>query len=369
MKVPPFKLDLWLAAHEFATPPIRYNLASSTGPLFTLGELMALGGGNTRALDEVRLSYAPPQGSKLLRERIAAMHGVDPEHVLLMTGASEALIALTCLFAAPGASLVSPKPAYPAVPVLARAWGMQVREYALRPEYGFAQTAEGVMAAVDGTTRAVFVNTPHNPTGSVMPANEQRKLAENLAARGIPLIVDEVYHPLYHSAPVASATKLPNTIVIGDFAKALSIPGLRIGWLIDADAARREALLDLRSYFTISGSPLTEAIGAHALAHADEILKRLQSVSSANLSLLTKFMHEHREAIGWTPPAGGTTCFPWLRDGRDARPMCEALAKAGVLAAPGDCFEMPAHFRIGVGALTGGYQDALDIFRAVLAGL
>jgi aspartate/methionine/tyrosine aminotransferase len=314
------------------------------------------------------LSYAPTQGGKLLRERIAAVHGCDPDHVLVMTGASEALITLTCLFAAPGASIVVPRPVYPAVPVLARAWGMQVREYALRPGHGFAQTAEGVLSAVDETTRAVFVNTPHNPTGSVMPANEQRKLAELLAARGIALIVDEVYHPLYHGAPVASAGRLANTIVLGDFAKALSIPGLRIGWLIDADASRREALMDLRSYFTISGSPLTEAVGAHALAHADEIIARLKSVSGANLALLTKFMHEHREALGWTPPAGGTTCFPWLRDGRDSRPLCEVLAKAGVLAAPGDCFEMPAHFRLGVGALVNGYQDALDIFHAVLAG-
>ena len=106
MKVPPFKLDLWLAAHEFATPPIRYNLASSTGPLWTFAELMSLGGGSTASLDDVRLSYAPPQGGKLLRERIAAMHGVDPEHVLVMTGASEALIALTCLFAGDGGSIV-----------------------------------------------------------------------------------------------------------------------------------------------------------------------------------------------------------------------------------------------------------------------
>ena len=80
-------------------------------------------------------------------------------------------------------------------------------------------------------------------------------------------------------------------------------------------------------------------------------------------------MHEHRAALGWTPPAGGTTCFPWLRDGRDARPMCEALAQAGVLVAPGDCFDLPQHFRIGIGAMTDGYQEALDIFRAVLAGL
>jgi aspartate/methionine/tyrosine aminotransferase len=369
MQVPPFKLDAWLAAHEFASPPIRYNLASSTGPAWTVGELLALGGGDPHCIDSLKLSYAPPQGSKLLRERIAALHGADPEHVLVMTGASEALIALTCHAAAPGASIVLPRPAYPAVPVLARAWGLQVREYALRAEHGFAQTAASVLAAVDATTRAVFVNTPHNPTGAVMTANEQRKLAEALAAHGIPLIVDEVYHPLYHGAPVASAAALPNTIVLGDFAKALSIPGLRIGWLIDADAERRAALLHLRSYFTISCSPLTEAIGAHVLAHADTVIARLESVARANIALLNRFMQEHRDSLGWTPPAGGTTCFPWLRDGRDARPLCEALAMAGVLAAPGDCFEMPAHFRIGVGAVTDGYQEALDIFRAVLAGL
>jgi len=367
MKVPPFKLDLWLAAHEFATPPIRYNLASSTGPLLTFAELMSLGGGSTASLDDVRLSYAPPQGSKLLRERIAAMQGVDPEHVLVMTGASEALIALTCLYAGDGGSIVLPKPVYPALPVLARAWGLGVREYELQAAQGFAQTADHVLSAVDDKTRVVFVNTPHNPTGSVMVAGEQRKLAETLAARGIPLIVDEVYHPLYFTGDVPGASSLPNTIVLGDFAKALSIPGLRIGWLIDRDAKRREALLDLRSYFTISSSPLTEAIGAHALAHAPLILQRLTDVARANLALLGQFMDEHQELLGWSPPAGGTTCFPWRRDGRDARALCETLAKEGVLAAPGDCFDMPAHFRVGFGAMRSGYADALEIFRGVLA--
>jgi len=176
-----------------------------------------------------------------------------------------------------------------------------------------------------------------------------------------------VYHPLYFEADAPSASALPNTIVLGDFAKALSLPGLRIGWIVDRDAKRREALLDLRSYFTISGSPLTEAVGAHALAHAPAILQRLREVARANLVLLERFMEENRSVLGWAPPAGGTTCFPWLRDGSDSRPLCEALAKAGVLVAPGDCFDMPAHMRVGFGALRSGYADALEIFRAVLA--
>ena len=367
MKLPPFKLDLWLAAHEFATPPIRFNLASSTGPAWTLGEVGALGGGDTRKLDEVKLSYAPPEGSKLLRERLAARHGVDPECVLIMTGASEALMALTCWFSAPGASILLPKPVYPALPVLARAWGLGVREYALDRERGFAQDAASVLNAVDSTTRAVFVNTPHNPTGSVMPAAEQAKLAAALAARGIALIVDEVYHPLFFGAPVPSASQLPDTIVLGDFAKAMSLPGLRVGWLVDRDPARRAALLDMRCYFSISCAPLSEAIGAHAIANAAAVLGRLDSIARANLALLTAFMEKHRSVLGFPAPTGGTTCFPYLRDGRDARPLCEGLAKAGVLVAPGDCFDMPAHMRIGFGAQREGYAQALEIFGNVLA--
>src|SRR5687768_16380199 len=123
MKLPPFLLDQWLAAHDFATPPIRYNLAASTGPAWTLREIGALGGGNARQFDDLALSYAPPQGSKLLRERIADRSGVDPDTVLALTGASEALMALIAYFAEPGASIVLPRPAYPAMPVLARAWG------------------------------------------------------------------------------------------------------------------------------------------------------------------------------------------------------------------------------------------------------
>jgi aspartate/methionine/tyrosine aminotransferase len=364
MKLPPFKLDAWLAAHDFATPPIRFNLASSTGPTWTFGELASLG--QPAALDDVRLSYAPPAGAKLLRERIAQLHDVDPAHVVVMTGASECLMALAAHFAEPGASIVLPRPVYPALPVMARAWGLAVREYALDASRGFEQTADDVLAAVDFSTRVVFVNSPHNPTGSVMSAAEQLKLAEALAARGVPLVIDEVYHPLYFGGAVPTATQLPNTIVLGDFAKALSIPGLRLGWLVDRDAPRREALIDLRSYFTISNSPLTEALAAHALANAATILTRLEATATANLALLAEFM-KRQKALAWAPPAGGTTCFPWFVDGRDARPFCEALAKSGVLAAPGDCFDMPAHMRIGFGAMREGYARALAILGDALA--
>jgi aspartate/methionine/tyrosine aminotransferase len=200
-----------------------------------------------------------------------------------------------------------------------------------------------------------------------MRATEQRELADTLATRGIPLIMDEVYHPLYFGDDSPGAAALPNTIAVGDFAKALSLPGLRIGWLVDRDAHRREALLDARSYFTISGSPLTEALGALALGHASTIFATLRATAAMNLALLERFMDRHREQLWFVPPAGGTTCFPRLRSGHDARPLCAALARVGVLTAPGDCFDAPAHLRVGFGAMREGYAEALHVFGEVLA--
>ena len=242
------------------------------------------------------------------------MQGVDPEHVLVMTGASEALdrahlpvrgrrrlhrVAEARVSGGAGAG--------------ARLGSRRARIRTATPRRVSRRPRDHVLSAVDANDpRRVREHTaqPHG-LGHGRPANSASS-PRRWPRAAFPLIVDEVYHPLYFTGDVPGASALPNTIVLGDFAKALSIPGLRIGWLIDRDAERREALLDLRSYFTISSSPLTEAIGAHALAHAPAILQRLQDVARANLALLAPFMDEHRELLGWAPPAGGTTCFPWL---------------------------------------------------------
>ena len=71
--------------------------------------------------NELRISYVPPQGTQSLRQRIADFHDVDPDWVMVTTGASEALSALYALAAQPGASIVLPYPAFPAMPAMARA--------------------------------------------------------------------------------------------------------------------------------------------------------------------------------------------------------------------------------------------------------
>jgi aspartate/methionine/tyrosine aminotransferase len=366
MELPPFLLDHWLAAHEFASPPIAYNLAASTGPRWTLGEVLALDGGQD--ISDVAVSYAPPEGSRALREAVAAFHGVDPDWVVVTTGASEALSILFCLAAEPNVNIVLPSPGFPAFEAMAQAWGLGCRHYRLARDAGYRQSAENVLEAVDRDTALALVSTPQNPTGSAMTASETTALAGKLADRGVPLIVDEVYHPLYFGTPVPSAAPIENVIVVSDMSKALSLAGLRMGWIIDRDPERRKRIIDARSYFTISGSPVLEAIATHALRQSCTILDRLSAVATANMAALERFMEEQRDTLSWVEPEGGTVSFPWFRDGRDSRPFATALARQGVLVVPGDCFGMPEHMRVGFGAQAEGFEQALAIFGRTLRG-
>ena len=367
MELPHFALDHWLAKYDFATPPIAFNLASSTGPHWSFDALTKLGGASL-PLGDIVLSYAPPQGSAGLRAAVAALHGVDPDHVVMTTGASEALSILLCLASRPGGNVVIPDPAYPAYAALAQSVGLKHQAYSMAGAKGFAQDPDAIFATANGDTVAVILNTPHNPTGVVMDRDVIERLAAALAARSIPLIVDEVYHPLFHSSrPQHSAAGIPNVIVINDLSKAMSLPGLRTGWIIEADAAKRKTIINARSYFTISGSPLLEHLAQHALINRHAIFERLQRVADANLAQLDALIDGAAGLLAWTRPHGGTTCFPAFADGRDSRPFCQRLAEAGVLIAPGDCFGHARHMRIGFAQQADGFGEAINRFAAALA--
>src|SRR6185295_3033769 len=93
MKLPPFLLDQWLEQKFTANPPIEFDLGSSTGPVWTLRELLALGG-DIEELLNAKLFYTPPAGLPALREELARMAGVEPESILVTTGCAEALLIL-----------------------------------------------------------------------------------------------------------------------------------------------------------------------------------------------------------------------------------------------------------------------------------
>jgi aspartate/methionine/tyrosine aminotransferase len=367
VELPPFLLDRWIEQKHEPDSTIEYDLASSTGPVWTLRELLALSGVNdVDALLDTKISYTSAIGTPALRTAVAALEGVNPDAVQVVTGASEALLILFFLAAEPGANVVIPNPGFPANAALAESLGIAVRYYALRAENQFRVDPDEIRRLVDRDTRLLLVNSPHNPTGAVLSDQEMESLHDFCEERGVQFICDQVYHPIYHGYPQRTAARLPHATVISDFSKALCLSGLRMGWMVDRDPRRRERYLNARNYFTITGNVFGERLAVLALRHSGEIYARARQVAEQNLALLDDIFARHAGLLKWVRPAGGMTAFPWLANGTDTRDFCRSLARRGVLMVPGDCFGQPSHLRLGFAASGVQFPRAIERFADFL---
>jgi aspartate/methionine/tyrosine aminotransferase len=364
MKLVPFVLEEWLAKYRDSVP---HHLGMSTGPRWTLAELRALMTGAERAaFDEAVLTYTPTRGREPLRAALAAMYGADPDEILVFNGGAEALLALFFVRAEPGANVVVPTPSFAPFVEVPTALGVETRRFTLRFENGFALDPDDVIRLVDARTKLILLNTPHNPSGALIGEDAVRTLDAFAQKRGIPLVVDEVYHPIYHGTSARSVGEYSRASVLGDFSKSFSLPGLRIGFMLERDAKLRAELENAHGYFTTTTSILGELLAEVAVRNRETIFDRVRSVTAANLALLDEWAATNEEHLEWLRPKGSMTAFPRVRGARDARPFCVAAAEGGVLVALGEAFGAPAHFRIGFGLAMPRYAEALDILTQTL---
>ena len=196
MQFKPFLLDVWLDQYEHG---VEFNLAASTGPTWTVNDILALAGDETRHdFLNHKLVYGHPAGNDSLREAIAEMEGVSADAVQIVTGASEALVALMWLAAEPGANVVLPLPGFTTFSALPESLGLEIRYYRVNRENGFRIDVDEIKRLVDSKTKLILVNNPHNPTGATVSDSDMEALHAFTAARGVQLISDQVYHPIYH---------------------------------------------------------------------------------------------------------------------------------------------------------------------------
>jgi aspartate/methionine/tyrosine aminotransferase len=357
MRLKPFLLDAWLDTYEHG---IEFNLAASSGPTWTANELLDLCGeaGRQRYLNH-KVGYSRPAGADSLREAIAEMQGVSADEVQVVTGASEALVVLMWLAAEPGANVIVPLPGFTTFSALPESLGLELRYYRVRRENSFRIDVDEIKRLADSKTKLVLVNSPHNPTGATISDSEMEALHEFTSQHGIQLISDEVYHPIYHGRRTKSAARLPHATVISDLSKAFPLAGTRTGWMIERDAKRRKQYWTARSYFSVCNSTPGEILAEIAVRNHSTVLGKTQETASGNLRQLDRFMASHRDVLGWIRPQGGMTAFPWFLNGEDTRPFCQAATGRGILLVPGDCFDVPSHFRLGFAASADNFARAL----------
>ncbi len=214
----------------------------------------------------------------------------------------------------------------------------------------------------------LYLNQPHNPTGTLMPRGTFDQVVALAREHGIRLFCDEVYRELEHDPAIrlpAACDVDERAVSLGSISKTYGLPGLRIGWLATRDAELRARLIDLKHYTTICASAPSELLTAIALRHRERLVERSQAIVSRNLPLLDDLFARHPDRFEWVRPVASPIGFPRVPGLGDVDAFCARLAsEADVLLLPGSVYEQPEHVRVGYGRAN--MPEALERLDAFL---
>ena len=234
-----------------------------------------------RALRAGQTAYTPALGIAPLREAIAAFYeqhfgvALSASRVAVTPGASGALLLLLCLYSDPGDEFLVPDPGYPGYRHFVRAFEGVAKSLAVAADTQFQPTLDQVRSAWGPRTRGMLLGSPANPTGTLIPAAELRRIAAFVAERAGVLIVDEIYQGLVYGTSPSTVLGAPGeTVVVGSFSKYFCMTGWRLGWAVLPQGRVRE-LEKLAQHFFIS--PPTVAQHAALAALQPETLRILES--------------------------------------------------------------------------------------------
>jgi aspartate/methionine/tyrosine aminotransferase len=369
MSIPDFKLERYFARWEFAAPHL---LCTSDVEGLPMAGLLDMADEESRGLwQNLTLGYTEAAGHPLLRAEIAGLYeGVSPDEVLVFAGAEEAIYVFMRTVLGPGDRVVVTWPGYQSLYEVARSTGAEVDLLPLDPAGGWALDFDLLRTTLSPATRAIVVNYPHNPTGSLLRREEWDRLVEFAREAGVLLFSDEVYRFLEHDP----ADRLPAAVEsyergfsLGVMSKSFALAGLRVGWLAthDADLLRRVA--SYKDYTSICCSAPSEVLSIVALRARAAVLERSRGIVLDNLARLDAFFEEWRGVLEWVRPRAGSTAFPRLVPDVDVEAFAEELrGEEGVLVLPGTLMEYPgSRFRIGYGRT--GMPAALDGLGRFLA--
>jgi aspartate/methionine/tyrosine aminotransferase len=352
MHIPPFKLERFLARFEFEVP---YFFCGSDCESLSVGDLLALEPGAVDEFRDLRLGYTECRGDPRLRSGIAGLYVErNPDDILVFAGAEEGIFVFMSAVLEPGDHIIVQYPSYQSLHEVARAQGCEVTYWRMDEASGWSLSLEDLAGAIRPTTRAIVINTPHNPTGAQMKREVFDGLIDIARDHGIFIFSDEVYRFLEHDPRIrlpAMADVYEKGISLGVMSKAYGLPGLRIGWIAAMDSDLLQNMLEFKDYTTICSSAPSEFLSSIALNHHDELVARNLRLIEKNLSLLDAMFVRRDEVFAWERPVAGSVGFPKLLGDQHIEEFCSDLVeRCGVLLLPGMVFgDESNRFRIGFG--------------------
>ncbi len=358
-------IPLWFGESDLPTPDFICEAAARS-----------LAAGNT--------FYTHKRGIPELRAAIAGYLGglygeaPDVERITVTTSGMNGIMLTLQTIAGAGDNVVVVTPVWPNILSAVRIVGAELRTVTLdAADGGFDLDVARIFAACDERTRAVFVNSPNNPTGWVMRGEDQRALMGFCRGRGIWIIADEVYHRFVYARPAAERPLAPSflevaeaedpLIVVHSFSKTWAMTGWRIGWLVHpaALAANFDRLVEFNtsgaSRFLQEGCVTAIEEGEDFAVGMIERCRRGRDLVYQRLSALPR--------VRLACPAGAFYAFFALEGMGDSLAYAkDILEETNVGVAPGSAFGPggEGHLRLCFASGAERLSDALDRLETAL---
>jgi aspartate/methionine/tyrosine aminotransferase len=291
--------------------------------------------------------YSADAGLHSLREalsdalRASGQGDVTADELIITAGGNQAFMLALMTLVDPGDEVLLPAPYFVNHEMAVAAIGAVPREVPIAEARGFSLRWDDLNPHVSSRTRAVVICTPSNPTGAVVSPLELARVARELAARDIVLVVDETYARFVYEGDFTSVAALSswrdNVVVVNTFSKSFGMTGWRVGYML-APAAVCEQAIKIQDAMIIC-APVPSQIGVEAAIRQNwGYPAGFKNELVARRQILAESIGQSPQ-LNWTPTAGGFFAFVRVEGCRDAASLArDILDRAQVVIIPGSTF-------------------------------
>ena len=318
-------------------------------------------------LEELAITGPGGYGYEPLQQRIASHAGAPEECVVAATGTSMANHLAMAALLNPGDEALIEQPTYGPLVDVANYLGARVRRIARTFDTEFAIEPEKIEQAMSSRTRLIVLSNLHNPSGALIPAETVRAIDQMAKRARAHVLIDEVYLEMLFDGKASSAFSIGQElassadnpfVVTNSLTKVYGLSGLRCGWVIAApELARR--MWRMNDLFGVNAAHPAEQISVIAFDCLERLRERARALLSTNRTLLDSFLDSRPDLDCFRPPAG-TVVFPRLTRGHSELFLKLLREKYETSVVPGGFFDMPQHFRIGIGGDTQIVRGGLE---------
>ena len=376
---PSVSLGITSRAKEMASEGRSVCSFSAGEPDFDTPEAIKAAAADALARGETK--YAPTPGLPALRKAIADKlkneNGLtyDPSQIVVSDGAKHSLFNIFMTICAPGDEVIIPAPYWLSYPEMVRIAGGTPVSVHCGADTGYKLTPSQLKAALNERTRAVELNSPCNPTGSVYSGEELRALAELAAEQGAYIVSDEIYEKLVYdgathvSVGSLSAEIFAKTITVNGFSKAAAMTGWRLGYMA-APPDIAKAASALQSHSTSGANTFAQYGGIEALTHG---ISGLEERVAAFAERRTRIVERLAaiEGITCLKPRGAFYVFPSIEAlGIGSVSFAESLLeKKAVATVPGKAFGADGNIRLSYACSLDTIEEGMDRLEAFVGAL